>query len=232
MPAGITLVPCAVSWVASLGGITSAPTLWLFRGWVAGILWGVWVVGFAGGSMACGACPAADCALAAMAAIQPWSAAGAEKPMVTAFPGVAALGAAPPPLGAGAGAAAGGGGLPVHAASAAPAPAARLPAGKPPRPTKRATERAGSSGSGIVALLLLVIGGQLSARRARVWNSTTATMIRPLAMFWTSVARLLRMNRLVIVVNTSTPRIEPTSVPRPPVSRVPPMITAAIASSS
>jgi hypothetical protein len=57
-------------------------------------------------------------------------------------------------------------------------------------------------------------------------------MITPLAMFWTSVARLLSTKRLVIVVKTSTPRIEPISVPRPPVSSVPPMITAAIASSS
>ena len=57
-------------------------------------------------------------------------------------------------------------------------------------------------------------------------------MIAPLAMFWTSVARLFSTNRLVIVVNTSTPRMEPISVPRPPVSSVPPMITAAMASSS
>jgi hypothetical protein len=57
-------------------------------------------------------------------------------------------------------------------------------------------------------------------------------MITPLAMFWTSVARLLRMKMFVIVVKTSTPRIDPISVPLPPLSRVPPMMTAAMASSS
>src|SRR3954447_19859347 len=134
MPACIALVPCAVSWLPSLGRITSASTFWLIRVSIAAICWVMSLVGFTGENVTSGNFSAADCALAAMAAIQPWSAAGAEKPMVTAFPGVAALGAAPPPLGAGAGAAAGGGVLPVHAASAAPAPTARLPARKPLRP--------------------------------------------------------------------------------------------------
>ena len=57
-------------------------------------------------------------------------------------------------------------------------------------------------------------------------------MITPLAMFWVSVARLLRMKMFVIVVKTSTPSSEPMMVPRPPVSSVPPMIAAAMASSS
>ena len=44
--------------------------------------------------------------------------------------------------------------------------------------------------------------------------------------------RLLRMKMLVSVVKIRTPRTVPTIVPRPPVSRVPPITTAAIASSS
>lgn len=58
------------------------------------------------------------------------------------------------------------------------------------------------------------------------------TMIAPLATSWSAVFRPLRMNRLVITVKISRPRIDPMIVPRPPLSSVPPMITAAIASSS
>ena len=57
-------------------------------------------------------------------------------------------------------------------------------------------------------------------------------MMPPLTMFWTSVDRLLMANRLVIVEKTSTPKRAPMMVPRPPLSSVPPMIAAAIASSS
>ena len=57
-------------------------------------------------------------------------------------------------------------------------------------------------------------------------------MMPPLTMFWASVERPLMANRLVIVVKMSTPSSEPTMVPRPPLSSVPPMIAAAIASSS
>ena len=57
-------------------------------------------------------------------------------------------------------------------------------------------------------------------------------MIAPLAMFWTSVCRLFRTKMSLMVVKTSTPSTEPTSVPRPPVSSVPPMMTAAMAFSS
>ena len=70
------------------------------------------------------------------------------------------------------------------------------------------------------------------SRVVRLCSRTAATMIRPLAMSWTSVARLLRMKMFVIVWKTRTPRIEPMSVPLPPLSRVPPMMTAAMASSS
>src|SRR5690606_22449634 len=66
----------------------------------------------------------------------------------------------------------------------------------------------------------------------RRWTSTAATMIAPLAICWTSLCRLFRAKMLVMVVKIRTPRTEPTMVPRPPVSRVPPMIAAAMASSS
>src|SRR4051794_33060100 len=181
MPACIALVPCAVSWLPSLGRITSALTFWLIRVSIAAICWVMSLVGFTGENVTSGNFSAAACALAAMAAIQPWSAAGADKPMVTARPGAELGPAAAPPLGAGGGAACGV--LLVHAASAAPAPTARAPERKP----RRARKRAVSVGSGIVALLSSWgNGGQVSERRARVWNSTAATMIRPFAMFWTS----------------------------------------------
>ena len=57
-------------------------------------------------------------------------------------------------------------------------------------------------------------------------------MITPLATAWVEVSRLLRVKTLVSVVKISTPRTVPTMVPRPPVSSVPPMTTAAMASSS
>ena len=57
-------------------------------------------------------------------------------------------------------------------------------------------------------------------------------MITPLATAWVDVSRLLSVKTLVSVVKISTPRTVPTIVPRPPVSKVPPMTTAAIASSS
>ncbi|CAM5672554.1 hypothetical protein SVIOM342S_01350 [Streptomyces violaceorubidus] len=57
-------------------------------------------------------------------------------------------------------------------------------------------------------------------------------MIAPLAIRRTSVCRLFRAKMLVIVVKIRTPSTEPRMWPRPPVSRVPPMIAAAMASSS
>src|SRR3954468_24486729 len=148
MPACIAFVPCEVSWLPSLGRITSASTFWLIRVSIAAICWVMSLVGLTGANVTSGYLPAADCAFAAIAAIQPWSAAGAEKPIVTGRPGAELGPAAPPPLGAGGGAAAGGA-LLVHAASAAPAPTARAPERKP----RRARNRAESVGSGIVALL-------------------------------------------------------------------------------
>ena len=68
--------------------------------------------------------------------------------------------------------------------------------------------------------------------RQRCWSSTATTMITPLAMACAEMDRLFRVNTLVSVVKISTPKTVPTMVPRPPDSRVPPMTTAAIASSS
>ena len=57
-------------------------------------------------------------------------------------------------------------------------------------------------------------------------------MIAPLASDCSEMERLFRMKTFVSVEKIRTPRTVPTMVPRPPVSRVPPMTTAAIASSS
>ena len=57
-------------------------------------------------------------------------------------------------------------------------------------------------------------------------------MITPLATAWVEVSRLFSVKTLVSVVKIRTPSTVPTMVPRPPLSRVPPMTTAAIASSS
>src|SRR3954452_12402478 len=108
MPACIALVPCAVSWLPSLGRITSALTFWLIRVSIAAICWVMSLVGFTGANVTSGYFAAWAWAFSAIAAIQPWSAAGAEKPIVTGRPGAELGPAAAPPLGAGAGAAAGG----------------------------------------------------------------------------------------------------------------------------
>ena len=83
------------------------------------------LVGFTASNVTSGYWPAWALALLAIAAIQPWSAAGAEKPMVTVGPDPAlapALGAATFPVGAGPA-----GVLLVHAVSAAPAPRPSAP---------------------------------------------------------------------------------------------------------
>jgi hypothetical protein len=68
--------------------------------------------------------------------------------------------------------------------------------------------------------------------RAVRWWRTAATMMTPLATACTEVSRLLSVKTLVRVVKISTPKTVPTMVARPPLSRVPPMTTAAMASSS
>ncbi len=125
MPASIACGPIEVSWLPSLGRITSASTFWLISVSTAAICWAMSLVGLTASNVTSGYCSACACALFAMAAIQPWSAAGAEKPMVTGAPGSAL----PPP---GAGATAGppappAGSLLVQAVSAAPAPTPSAP---------------------------------------------------------------------------------------------------------
>src|SRR3954468_7639575 len=187
---------------------------------------------------------AAACALAllVMAAIQPWSAAGAEKPMTTFCPGAAFGLASPPPVliwellpGS----------LLVQPASTAPAPRAA--------PLRRSRRRSRTDMGGLqrvyrarrpsAFVTAAIDEGRDQPGRTRekrfvreryrnCWISTAATMMPPLTMFWTSVDRLLMAKRLVMVEKTSTPKRAPMMVPRPPLSSVPPMIAAAIASSS
>src|SRR4051794_33217581 len=86
------------------------------------------LVGFTGAYVTSGYLAASAWAFAAMAAIQPWSAAGAEKPIVTGRPGAAggAAGVAP----AGAGGAGGGGGLFLGAPPGGPAAGPAAPGGE------------------------------------------------------------------------------------------------------
>src|SRR5882757_7936757 len=130
MPAAIARRPSAVSWLPSLGRITSASTFLLIRVSTAPICWVMSLVGFTASNVTSLYRPAWACAFFAMAAIQPWSAAGAENPMVTARPGAALspAGGAEPAPGPAAGAA-----LLVHAVSAAPAPTPSAPVRNPRR---------------------------------------------------------------------------------------------------
>src|SRR3954468_19478669 len=133
MPACIALRPSEVSWLPSLGRMTSALTFLLISVSTAAICWAMSLVGFTGSKVTSENCPAWVWALLAMAAIQPWSAAGAEKPMVTGAPGVALS----PPVAATLAPVAGGaeaGALLVHAVSATPAPMPSEPSRKPRRP--------------------------------------------------------------------------------------------------
>jgi len=57
-------------------------------------------------------------------------------------------------------------------------------------------------------------------------------MMSPLATDWAELDRLFCVKTLDNVVKISTPRTVPVMVPRPPESRVPPITTAAMASSS
>src|SRR4051794_10476526 len=98
MSASIARRPRLVSWLPSLGRMTSALTFWLISVSTAAICCATSLVGFTGAKVTSGYCSACAFALFAMAAIQPWSAAGAEKPMVTGAPGVALSPAAAPTL--------------------------------------------------------------------------------------------------------------------------------------
>ena len=78
--------------------------------------------------------------------------------------------------------------------------------------------------AGLAGVLLLLAN--------RCWSRTATTMIRPLATDCAELERLFCVKTFESVVKIRTPSTVPVIVPRPPVSRVPPMTTAAIASSS
>src|SRR3954467_2431581 len=137
MPAACALIAISVSALPSKGRMTSESTFLSISVWTWLICWLTSLLP----STACrvtSLCLAAwSLALVVMAAIQPWSAAGAEKPMVTALPGVSlAAGAAPvedvvvdeATL------------LLVHAVRAAPAPRAPAPRSRPRRPSRGASD--------------------------------------------------------------------------------------------
>ena len=67
---------------------------------------------------------------------------------------------------------------------------------------------------------------------SRCWSRTATTMMIPLATDWAELDRLFCVKTLDSVVKMSTPSTVPTMVHRPPDSSVPPITTAAIASSS
>src|SRR4051812_36284217 len=131
MPAVCALMAISVSALPSKGRMTSALTRLSISVWTWLICWLTSLLP----STACkvtSLCFAAwSLALVVMAAIQPWSAAGAEKPMVTALPGVSL------PLAAAVDADVAVDDatlLLVHAVRAAPAPRAPAPRSRPRRP--------------------------------------------------------------------------------------------------
>src|SRR3954469_8557789 len=132
MPAVCALSAISVSALPSNGRMTSASTFLSISVWTWLICWLTSLLPSTACSVTSLCLAAWFLALVVMAAIQPWSAAGAEKPMVTALPGVSL------PLGAAAAAedvvvddAAL---LLVHAVRAAPAPRAPAPRSRPRRP--------------------------------------------------------------------------------------------------
>src|SRR3954451_24236872 len=133
MPAVCALMAISVSALPSKGRMTSESTFLSISVWTWLICWLTSLLP----STACrvtSLCLAAwSLALVVMAAIQPWSAAGAEKPMVTALPGVSL----PLPLDAALAedvVADDAALLLVHAVRAAPAPRAPAPRSRPRRP--------------------------------------------------------------------------------------------------
>ena len=86
MPAAVALSAVAVSCLPSLGSITMTLTFLLISVSTAAICWAMSLVGLTGSNVTSSYWAAWALALLAMAAIQPWSAAGAEKPMVTCLP--------------------------------------------------------------------------------------------------------------------------------------------------
>src|SRR4051794_21768902 len=133
MPAVCALMAISVSALPSKGRITRVSTFLSISVWTWLICWLTSLLP----STACrvtSLCFAAwSLALVVMAAIQPWSAAGAENPRVTALPGVSP----PPPAEVDEDVAADDATLLlVHAVRAAPAPRAPAPKSRPRRPRR------------------------------------------------------------------------------------------------
>src|SRR4051794_7981405 len=135
MPAVCALRAISVSAFPSKGRMTSASTFLSISVWTWLICWLTSLLPSTACRVTSLCLPAWLFALVVMAAIQPWSAAGAEKPIVTALPGVS-LPLPPEPEAAGAAAdvVEAAGSLLVQAASAAPAPIAPTPNNSPRRP--------------------------------------------------------------------------------------------------
>ncbi len=134
MPASIALRATWLSCSPSFGRITRALTLAAISDSTAEICWLMSLVGSTGLNSTSEYCLACDSAFLAMAAIQPWSAAGAEKPMTTLVPGWSLSVPAEVACGAAeAGAAAGS--LLVQALTRAPAPTTAPLTRNPRRPT-------------------------------------------------------------------------------------------------
>src|SRR4051794_8465714 len=161
MPASIALRPIEVSWLPSLGRMTSALTFLLISVSTAAICWAMSLVGLTPSNVTSLYWPAWSWAFLAIAAIQPWSAAGAEKPMVTAAPGVALSPPVAPTLAVLPAAGAVAGALLVQAVSAAPAPRPRAPVRNPRRP------RADKPGRVSDMVVLSFVGGSTGGTRDR-----------------------------------------------------------------
>src|SRR5690242_595458 len=91
MPASIADLPTAVSWAPSWGRRTIASGLLWMSDCSAAIWAGASLPASTALSVTSENLAACALALAVMAPIQPWSAAGAEKPIVTALPGASLL---------------------------------------------------------------------------------------------------------------------------------------------
>src|SRR3954468_14473767 len=132
MPAVCALMAISVSAFPSKGRITRVSTFLSITVWNWLLCWLTSLLPSTACSVTSLCLAAWSLALVVMAAIQPWSAAGAEKPMVTALPGV------PLPLAAAlaeAVVADDAALLLVHAVRAAPAPRAPAPKSRPRRPS-------------------------------------------------------------------------------------------------
>src|SRR3954469_8975100 len=91
MPASVACRATAVSWAPSYGSMTIAFGFCWISDWIAAICAGASLPGSTGTSLTSGYLAACALALLVIAAIQPWSAAGAVNPIVTVLPAWALL---------------------------------------------------------------------------------------------------------------------------------------------